>query len=215
MFKTVAELVDQVLTELGLVNGSAVQLYTEPQILNGIETAFDNLFMKRFWPHLTKTTYHDLDGIVGVVTDADINILDVRHIEWIRYEPFYESSVIKYLRGEVYTNRSDFCYDTLTWDDTQYSKKLLQFYPKDLALKVAIRARRRPTSFASSDVVPMDYILMKHLIASNILAGDGTNPSGEQRQTVLFDARYTDLVSNDANDIMTFSRQRPNSFTVA
>lgn len=216
MFKTVQELVDQVLIELGLVTGSAVQVYTEPQILAGIETAFDVLFKKRFWRHLTKTTLHDLDGIVGVVTDTNINIQDANDIEWVRYEPFGESCVINNLHGEVYYNRQDYCYDTLTWDDTTYGTKLLQFYPKDLGLKVAIRARRRPANLTSaSTIVPLDYIMMKHFIASNILALDGTNPSGEQRQTLLFDARYTDLVSNDANGILTFSKQRPNTFTVA
>ncbi len=215
MFKTVSEIVDQVLVELGLVTGSAVQVYTEPQIKVGIETAFDALFKKRFWKHLTKTTFHDLDVIVGVVTDSNIRILDVQDIEWIKYEPFHDGCDFRYLRGTPYFNRVDFCYDTLTWDDANYKTKLLQFYPKDLGLKVAIRARRRPSSFLDDDIVPMDYIVLKHLVASNLYASDGTNPSAEQRQTALFDARYTDLVANDANDVLTFSRQRPNTFTVA
>ena len=215
MFKSVAQLIDDVLTELGLVTGSAVQTYTEPQIRKGIETAYEVMFLKRFWKHLTATTIHQLDGIVGVVTDANINIASIQDIEWIKYEPFYDTCIIKALNGEPYYGRYDYCYDTMAWTDAQAAAKLIQFYPQDLALKVAIRARHRSTFTKDDDIVPLDFVMMKHFVASNMLATDGTNPSAEQRQNILFQQRYSDLVANDANDILYLSRSRPNTFTVA
>jgi len=215
MFKTIAELIDDVLVELGLVNGSAVQVYTEPQIRKGIETAYSVLFSKRFWKHLTTTTVHQLDGIVGVVTDANIGIADFKDIQWIKYEPFFDSCVIKNLAGEPYDGRYDYCYDSIPWNNPIAATKLIQFYPKDLGLKVAIRARYRTKFTQDTDIVPLDFVMLKHFVASNILANDGTNPSAEQRQNILFQQRFTDLASDDANDILYLSRHRPNTFTVA
>ncbi len=217
MFKTVKDITDTVYHELSLVSGTNVQIYTEPLILANINISFEFLFKKRFWPHLTKTTQHSLTGTSGVITDAQIDINDLRDIQWIAADPYYEEDKLRFLNGTEYQTHMPNSYDIKHFQDTDYSTKLIQFYPLDLALDVKIRARRKVDEFkADTDIVPFDYNCIIHLTASNILASDGYNPSAENRQNILFEQAYEDLLTNEAKITSYISSHREtNTFTVA
>lgn len=216
IFVTVDELVGLVLDDIGLVTGSGVQQYTEPQIISNIWTSFVTLYRKRFWTHLTKTTQHNLDGVTGVVTDSNIGIKSPDDIEWVRYQPYESTDVFHRLHGREYISGSWYAWDPLDFDHVQYATKLVKIFPESLTGPIRIRARRLPTKFVNgTDIVPFDSIAMQHFVAANILAVDGTNPSAEQRLNTLFDQVYKDLITNQSNQVQYYGRPTATSFTVA
>lgn len=216
MFPTLQELILDVETELGLVSGSSVQTYSEPQIVANINKAFVALAEKRFWPHLTKTTQHVLDGSVGYVTDTNIGIQKVEDIEWIRYDPYYNTCNFQNLKGEEWPDDGGYYFDALEWDHADRDTKLIKFFPPSLNLNIKIRARRMPEPFALMDtIIPFDKIALSHFTTANVLATDGMNPNAERRQLILFDQRYKDIIGNEAQAVHYYGRSNNNTFTVA
>lgn len=215
-FKTLGELVASVYNELALVSGSSVQTYTEPTVKEYIQNSFDHIFEKRFWDHLTSTTYHTLDGVGGVITDAVVGVAGAEDIKWIRKEPYTKSDKIPYFRDGVF-NTDLLAFTAIPYGDVGYSTKIVKFNPVDSAENIAIRARRRPDDFVQDeDVVPMDRLLIKHLTAALLLGVDGMNPGAQADQQSLFDDRYDTLVSNEADEpIQAVNSRFDSEFTVA
>jgi len=83
-YKTLSQITDDVIKRIGLVSGAAVQTYTEPQIKLAVQDAFDFMFRKRFWDHLTDWYTYTLDGvngyIVGNLTDIAAEFNDIERI---------------------------------------------------------------------------------------------------------------------------------------
>lgn len=214
-FKTRQELVASVYNELALVAGSSVQTYTQPQVEECIQDAFEHLFKKHFWTHLTTTTFHTLDGAGGVVTDSILGLEDVTDIKWIRQSPYEESDQVHYFEDGIF-NSDMLAFTSLTYGETGYDTKRIKFNPVTSEAEIAIRARRKPDPFENEDVVPLDYVMIKHLVTSNLLATDGMNPSAEARQLALFEDRYDTLISNRSNHaLVTTSTRFQSEFTVA
>lgn len=216
-FPTRQQLVNAVVTELGLVPGTDVQLFTEPQIEDKIQLAFDTLADKRFWPHLMKNTIHELDGSAGVITDTLTYVQTIEDIEWIREYPYEEYNKLVFLNGQPFTTQTRPAYDSLSWDDAQYSTKLVQFYPVDNTNNMMIRARRKPSAFnADSDIVPLDKVMLVHYMTFLLFSSDGINAEAAATQLGLFEQRYSDLISNESNEPLTYGmRSNTNHFTVA
>lgn len=214
-FKLREDLVEGIYRELSLVSGSSVQTYNEPMVQAGIQAAFDHLFKKRFWDHLTLTTFHTLDGVGGVVTDEIVNLEDLTDIKWVRESPYEEKDVIHYFEDGLF-NTNDKGYTAIPYDETGYSTKRIKFNPIDSALDIAVRARRKPANFEDGHTVPFDYLMMQHFVAARLLASDGMNPGAEAEQRSLFEDRYDTLVSNEANKPLIARRNRfASDFTVA
>lgn len=216
-FPTRSELVTAVITELGLVPGTDVQLFTEPQIEAKIKPAFDTLADKRFWPHLTTNTIHELDGVVGVITDTLTYVATVDDIEWIREYPYEPYNKLTYLNGQPYTYQTQPAYDTLPWNHAQYATKLVQIYPVDSTNPIMIRARRKPIEFnADNSVIPFDKVALVHYLSFLLFSTDGINAEAAGTQLGLFEQRYEDLIGNNSNEPLVYGTNRSrNSFTVA
>ena len=218
-FLTKANLIISVETELGLVAGTGVQIYTEPQIAQKIYNGFITIADQRFWEHLTKTTYHGLDGSTGTITDdALAGVQGVEDIQWIRNSPYEKCNELIYLNTEPYEtfdNRP--AYDTRHWEDPDFSTKIVTIYPLDSSETIAVRARRKPSAFNSDyDTVPMDGILMTHFIAWQMLSADGINPQAADVQFSMFNQRLQTIIENKSSKILNFSQSDwSNTFTVA
>lgn len=216
MYPTVSDLIDSVLMELNLVGGSAVQTYTEPQIIETINNCFRFLFDKRFWDHLTNTTTHTLDGVAGVITDEVFKIAKVQDIKWIRTDPFRDRDVLRYIPDDDFIAGDFPGFAIFSWDHPQYTDKFFKVFPQTMTGQIKVRARRMPAKFsAGTDVVPFDEICIKHFVVSTMLSTDGMNPGSEARHSAMFDQRYQDLITQDSDRILRYSRRNPDSFTVA
>lgn len=218
MFKTVQEIIADVLVELGLADSTNTDIYTEPQVEAKIRDAFTTIVDKRFWAHLMKNSMHDLDGEVGVITDAFTGVRSIKDIEWVRLYPFTEHDTIFVKKGEPADVHDEVFYDELFWDSPYAADKIIEFFPKTTINKVMIRARRVPTNILTgSQTVPFDPIALKHITAYLVLNTEGVNPSAEATQLSLFEQRYNDLVSNETNSALVYGRNYnySNTFTVA
>lgn len=216
-FSTQQKLIDKVLGEIALVGGSGVQTYTEPLILHAIQTAFDHVFSKRFWGHLTETTYHTLDGVTGISTTDLVGIKSAQDIKWIRHSPYRECDKIHFFPDGQFDS-SRYGYTTLPYTDTEFfESRVIKFNPKTEALDIAIHARRKPDDFIrEKDIVPFDRVYLQHFVTASILATDGTNPAEQTRQEALYNDRYETLVMNESNEVIVgpVNRYQP-EFTVA
>lgn len=217
MFDTRINIINKVLIEHGLASGTGVQLYTQPQIESKLTTAFHTLVAKRFWPWLTKTTFHALDGVTGIVTDSNIDIASVEDIAWVRRYPYGTPDTLQYLAGAPYVDGMADSFDALPWDDVNYSTKLLQFYPPTLSDAIAIKAKHYPKTFnADSDIIPFDAVCLVHYLTFLLLSTDGINPTATTVQFNLFDQRYKDIVESEANHVSVYGTANlTNTFTVA
>lgn len=216
--KTRAQLIESVLNTLALVSGSSVQIYTEPIISEHINTAFDIVFKKRFWPHLTFETYHELDGAAGVVTDNTIVLDDLSDIQWVRKYPYTEENNIPYFKEGLFGTSQE-GYTGIPYDDEaeQYETKRIKFNPLTLDVDICIRARRHPGEITSdATLVPMDYLLIQHFVSAALLDIDGMNPSAKARQDLYFNDRYKTLVDAEQEQAFVSVKSRfASDFTVA
>lgn len=213
-FDTVENIILKVLTELGLVSGTGSQIYTEPQIVDHITASFDTIFTKRFWPHLTKTTTHTLDGAAGVITDTLVGVTSYDDIEWVRYSPYSQAQTMKRLQGREWQPEWQECIDIIPYNDTHWDTKFFRVYPVSYANTIKVRARRHPGNI-NTGIIPFDWIALKHLAASNILASDGMNVTNAQRQLALFESRYEDLITAEVPEFDEPTPYREDYFTVA
>lgn len=216
MFVTTNVIVDAVLVELGLVPGSGVQNYTEPQIVSQITTQFISLAEKRFWSHMMRNTEHNLDGIVGVSTTDLVGVRAFEDIEWIRYYPFEKHNSLRRLQGEVYVNGWRESFERIHPSEGTIASKIFKVHPASFNMPIMVRARRWPTfPFTANSVVPFDSIALQHLVSSNLLSKDGINPGEAARQFSLFNARYNDLVNNEEGRVTHFNKYDDTAFTVS
>lgn len=215
-FKNRTELLNNILNELALVTGTSIQTYTQPIIEDYIQSGFNHLFSKRFWPHLTKTTYHTLDGAGGVVDDNTLSDLDYVHdIQWIREAPYREQDEIPYYKDGIFDSQK-LAYTDIAYGDPGYANKRIIFNPLDSTVEIAIRSRRILPEFGDNDVIPFDYICLTHYVAMSLLASDGMNPGAQQLQMTFFNDRYEQLITNEGDKKITSKRNRFDSeFTVA
>lgn len=216
-FDTIQQLTQKVILEIGLVPGTNVQIYAEDSIEQAIRTCYESLFTKVFWPHLTVTTEHQLDGETGVITDELSNIEREGDIEWIRQYPFAPQDIIhKVVDGDTdhpYNQR----WEMLPYISPQYNEKKINFYPKDLNTSVRVRARRKVDIAGSSAVIPLDAIMIVHYVAAHMFATDGLYPNAEARHTALFEQRFLDLISTQSTGVSRYNINRieTETFTVA
>ncbi len=214
MFKTMEQITQKVITELSLVPGVSLQVYKEPVIKDKIQSCFDFLFDKRFWDHLTVTTTHTLNGTTGVVLNDLTGVKSYQHIQWVKYYPYHEGCVFKSKKDGDYLQTLDYFVTPLPYNDPEFATKVFRIYPQELQLEIKVRALRSIDAFDDDDVVPFDYLCLTHFVAAETLAADGLNPGAANRQQVLFDQRYQDLITQDSNQSIVYGRMDTNYFTV-
>lgn len=221
-FKTSQQMRDAVLNELVLVTGTSVQTYTEPMLYDYFQRAFDHYFTKRYWNHLTTTTFHTLAGTGGDVATGSTNVItdnpginSWEDILWVRYEPYRPDNIIEaYDQGVFDTVRR--AWQPLPYGHVHYADRVITFSPLTLKENVAIRARRRPADFVPTDIIPLDDVMLIHWAAGMLLATDGLNPEGQRVQLGLAEDRYISLIAAEGDTTVNATNNRWRSdFTVA
>lgn len=197
-FKTLNQITDDVVKRIGLVSGAAVQQYTEPQIKTGIQDAFDFLFRKRFWDHLTDWHTYALDGtsgvIVGNLSSVCAEFTDIQRIE------NSDQSVI--VRGENTDYRHVQNTQAQYWTPIPYTAgnnqpwqtKVIKFWPITATGDVSMRIRTHPGVFSDADFVPFPQDIIGWAAAWMVLETDGLNPGNAGKAQALFDISYQDYM---------------------
>jgi len=215
-YKTLDELVQMVIIEIGLVPGTNVQTYGEPIIEQALRNSYQVLFDKVFWDHLTISTTHELDGLTGMVVDELTDIATAADIMWIRAYPYGETDRIEQLNDGDTEDTTRIRWESVPFSDANYSKRV-RLYPTSTAGNIRIRARRFISISGTQSVVPLDDIMLMHLTVAHILAADGLFPAAETRHQSLFEDRYQTLIQNQKTGISRFNlgHRSMETFTVA
>lgn len=221
MFATVKDLTQNILVELGLIDGTAVQKYEEPELLITLNRTFDFLFEKRFWPHLTYATNHELDGVTGVVTSDIIRVNKLEDIQSIRLVGGLQTP-FNFISNE---NDDDFLqgnhhesFTHLPYDHPHFNGRIFQVIPQTTVGTVRVNARRHPGKFVEIDdtLIPMDETLFHHAMCFFILAKDGMNSTSQSVHETMYIQRYQDIISANSHRPQHFGGSSyATSFTVA
>lgn len=214
MFKTMEQIASDVISELGLASGEAVQMYTEPQVVRNINTAFQHLAKKRFWNHMTFTSTHAVDETGMLTTDLEV-VNDVNDILWVRVFPYENRDALPFYNDDPYVTGKPPGYELIPFGHELQEKRVIRLVPPGQFDEVKVRARRILNIDKPTMIVPFDAVCLQHFVTANILANDGMNPPAQQRHDALFTQRYQDLVSSEARGPITLGRPASNSFTVA
>lgn len=199
-FKTLNQITDDVVKRIGLVSGAAVQKYTEPQIKVGVQDAFDFLFRKRFWDHLTDWYTYTLDGVNGWITT---NISDIcAEYNDIQYVHNSDQSVI------VKAENTDLLYVQNTqaqyWSPIKFTagsnqpwqSRVIKFWPPTATGDVTMRIRTHPGVFSDDDIIPFPQDIIGWAAAWMVLETDGLNPGNANKSQAMFDISYQDYMQN-------------------
>lgn len=195
-YKTLQQITNDVISELGLVAGSGVQTYTEPQAATAVNRMFDYLVGKDEWDHLITWDRYTLDGVTGTVVGAVTGIRDVDDVLEVR--PLARRSNISRPIGTQHleVQGNDAMYWTpIAWNAPN-ADKLMQFWPKTATGTVDIRSYKRPEPFvARNDIVPFNPLVITLGAAWYVLQGDGINAANAEKVQIMFDLVYQDLRS--------------------
>lgn len=201
-FKTARQITQAVIKLVGLVSGTGVQTYTEPQITAAIQLQFDILFQKRYWEWLSDWHSEPLSGVGGLLTN-DISSFcsafnDVREI----YVTDTDRRVVRPIDREHLrvTGSAPKYYVPLMWNDAQAATRHLKFYPLLATGSVDIKCRTKPSDFVPDDPVPFPDVVITNAVAWHLLDNDGMNPTAASKAQTLYETSYADLIGNMGDD---------------
>lgn len=171
----VSALVTRVEKRLRMVAGVSVQLYAEDHILHSIQTAFDRLFMIRWWPSYMSWTTWTLDGTAGkVTTDLTLLVKEFTDIRGIWYDTDSETL------PRVPTNMR---VDRLVGTEARYWEPLKQeitrvfrILPVTTTGDVHVHYRTKPDDFGITDTIYLNPLLLELAAAYEHVVADGANP---------------------------------------
>jgi hypothetical protein len=196
-YRTLSELTQDVIKTIGLVSGTAVQTYTEPNVKVAVQQTFDMMFRKNDWQHLTEWMTLALDGTLGIPsTNIDATVKEWTHVRKI-FVANTDQRVVQPLAREHLSvaGSQPLFWTPLPWDNVNAETRVLQFWPKTATGSVDIFVKKKPANFGNDDKVPFPSDLMQYGAAWNVLANDGINPDAAERARVLFEVCYSDYIN--------------------
>src|SRR5690606_18795181 len=131
--------------KIGLVTGTSVQTYTEPQIYDAIYDAFNMLFRKRFWEHLSDWHTFALDGVNGYLT-SDLSSIVISYEDAKNFHVPDNGNIIVKPQGEehlIVNGSHPLYYTAVKWNaaDDAFTKKVFKFWPITATGSVRFYAR--------------------------------------------------------------------------
>lgn len=196
-YKTLELITQDVIKNVGLVAGTGVQNYTEPNIMAAVQRMFDMLFRKRFWEWMTDWHTFTLDGVDGLFVESTAGLFtNFEDVEQCAETDNDRQIVTPSGREHLRVSGSNALYYTpLNWTHADALTKVLKFWPITATTSVDVRARTHPVDFIPTDIVPFPSDVIAHAATWDLLDSDGINPPAAQKAQALFDITYRDLVS--------------------
>lgn len=204
MYKTVTEITQNVITKIGLVAGTSVQTYTEPQIKDAIQDASDLLFRKRFWEHLSDWHTYSLDGVNGYLTTPLTDIVNSHEDAKDFFMTNSRQKIVKPVNSEhlIATGSAALYYTPIKYGDVNFSTRVFKFWPITATGTVTFYARTRPADYNNDSIVPFPRDMITYAAAWLILETDGLNPGNAQKMQNLFQISYNDYMSSISDDVI-------------
>jgi len=196
--QTFSDLVQDVISAVGEVEGTSVQTYSQPRVEKALRMLFNLVFRKAWWPQYMRWDNLILDGTLGVVTTNELAaVKDFRDFRTIMPEgqnkpiprlPYgknpYEISGTKPLY-----------FESLPITDSLYTNRKLQFWPKAATGNVVIHSRLEPT-IVDTTTLYIDEDILVNGAAWVILEDEDINPNAAQLKKDMFEEFYTNAIKS-------------------
>jgi len=195
MAKTLTQLVTRVETRLSMVAGVGVQFYSEDAIEEFIQTTFNTLFDKAFWPRFTThASTYTLDGTNGIVT-TDLTTLikrfeDIRHIF-----PDNSNTALTELPSTINASTIDGT-SPVHFSSNPDVSRIFTIWPKASTGDIQVTYRTKPDDFTSTDEIDFDEDSLVLGASWEYLKDDGTNPEATASMLALFEQRAEQILNS-------------------
>lgn len=198
-FKTRTQIVQNVIKKIGLVSGTTVQTYTEPQVEVAVQDAFQMLFRKRYWEQMSDWHTFTLDGVNGKVT-TDLTLICKGHEDAKQFHvPTNRNKIVVPVGMEHLDcgNGSVPLYVTpLKYTDADFLTRVFKFWPPTATGSVRMKIRTYPQDFTNQQLVPLPADVIEWAGAWLMLETDGLNPTASNKAQSMFQIAYNDYVSS-------------------
>lgn len=193
-FLTLSELVQKVITNLSMYEGTATQKYAEDRIGMTILQIFNSLFDDRYWDHLCHWYKYNLTGIDGVCSeDVSKDIAKFEDICCIVPE-INKNYKLKRLNNStnpylIEGNSPGY------YIHSKIDKKIFSVVPFNATGVVYVYAKSRPSEYLPDTVVPFDPDVLIYGTCYQYCADDGNSQSQIQKFEKLYNNRLQQLTA--------------------
>ena len=201
-FKTLKELVQDVITELSMYRGTGTQKYAEDRIADKIIRTFIDVFEQRFWSYNTDWYKYTLSGSNGLVGEnVSLDIKDFNDIEFIKDESgrtlnkLHDSTNPYKITGTI----------PAYYKRTNTDKKIFQVVPFNSIGDVFVRGRTRPTQFEPETVIPFDSNLLIYKVCWDYVCDDGNSLAQIDKYKQLYEQRYNHLLTQENEGVINYN----------
>lgn len=183
-FKSLEDLIQEVITALSQVPGTGVQTYAEDRIAQAIAVTYNSVSRIRQWPWLHKWQSRTIDGSTGKPTQRLTSVARAQDIVKIHNSqsqtplPMIGPSLNPYMLGGTVAQYVEWLHPDDDSADADGNKYLFRVWPLASTDTVYIYARTTVADlFDDPQVeVPFDWITLMNGAAMDIVADDGNDP---------------------------------------
>lgn len=204
---TVNETVRRVTTLLSQVAGENVQLYAEDKIIDMLQSSYNQLFDKLWWPNRMRRLTVTLNGTSGEATTNFTTLTrfdDIKHV-------YREGDRIPL--PEVALNENP---DIITgsrarfYEPTGTASKIFKCYPIASVDNIIVHFRERQADFILDPTVNIDFDIDLLVFGAvyDYLEDDGSNPGATEKYRARFNAKFTAAQAKYGSRIIPFRRGR-------
>lgn len=201
-FKTLKELVQDVITELSMYRGTGTQKYAEDRIADKIVRTFIDIFEQRFWNYNTDWYKYTLSGSNGLVGEnVSLDIKDFNDIEFIKDESgrtlnkLHDSTNPYKITGTI----------PAYYKRTNIDKKIFQIVPFNSIGEIFVRGRTRPTQFEPETVIPFDANYLIYKVCWDYVCDDGNSKLQVDKYRQLCEQRYNHLLTIHNEGVINYN----------
>lgn len=195
-YKTLSQLVQEVITSLSMYAGTSTQLYAEDRIAAMLVRLFNKLFEMQFWSENTHWFKYELTGINGVCKeDVSRDIANIHDIYSITSSVNLKKSLRKLQQStnpfEIKGNLPVY------YTNTQEPNKVFAVVPYTATGNVYVQARVRPQKIDINTVIPFDPDVLVLGVCWEYCADDGNSSSQIQKFQQLYQERLKILQNKE------------------
>jgi hypothetical protein len=203
---TFEDIMNDMITEMHLVDGTSTQLYAEDILAQKAQRSFNMIFDK-FWIKEYMQWYErTIDGTNGTCT---VGITDIKQYDDIRVVFVADSDTeipeLPDALNPFNITGTQVLYREATTDDAQGR---IKFWPLTATTSIVIQARNHPGQLTSTTNIHLDREAMKLGALWELYEEDGDNPSAAAKFQSLYESRLKQLNKKRANKIPLHPRQR-------
>jgi hypothetical protein len=197
-YSTFEDLVQEVVSAVGEVEGTSVQTYSQPRVEKALRMLFSLVFRKAWWPQYCRWNELTLDGTLGVVTTNELaDVKDFRDFRVI-IPAGQNKPIPKLPYGKnpfEISGTKPLYFESLPVTDSLYTNRKLQFWPKTAIGGVVTHARLDPT-IVNGTTLYIDENILINGAAWVILEDEDINPNAAQLKKELFEEFYTAAIKS-------------------